>query len=548
MKLLFTIALCAAALPLHSEIIRVSPGADPQNTATGASWDSATNFQRALALAVEGDEIWVEEGRYAPDEGQGQTDDLAFSSFSLADGIALYGGFSGTELTREPTGGTSLLSGTLTPDDAESPIFSSRIIRVPGGSGTIMDNFTVSFTDNPETIPPNSTLIAFEISGRGEPLISRCHVTGSGNNPAITAQGGTFVDCTIIGGASTGLEARFAPASSIINCTFLGSETGAINLRGDDATITGCTFEGNSTSGFGGAIKVSFADAIIDRCRFDGNSSGRSGGAIDLDNGATATISNSLFTNNAAGTSLAFFAGGAISIDARDGMEGSATITGCTFVRNSSPDDLGGAIDNGGSGTTITNCIFWENTSAESEPDAIENTIANFGGATPTISNSIVQHSGGSGAGYDTDAGIDGGGNLDTDPLFVGANDFQLSDLSPAINAGAAAAAFGDTDLAGNPRTAGPAPDMGAFEFTNTVSPVPMLSLSIATTSLDGQTFPLLIYPSDLDVIVEQSTDALRSWDEVSDLVLVSTDDGIMTVRTPSPVEAGAVFFRLRAN
>ena len=548
MKLLLTLALFAAPPLLHAEIIRVRPDADPGNTATGASWDSATNLQRALATATEGDEIWVAEGTYVPDEGQGQTDDSIGSSFSINNGIALFGGFAGTESTREPTGGTSLLSGSLTADDEENPVFSRCIVEIASGTGVILDNFSVSFSEDPEITFLSSAESALEIRGRNSPQVSGCHITGSGNDPAIFAFSGTFTDCTIIGGASTGLEANSSTPSSIINCTFTGSEDNAIELRGDDAIIAGCIFEGNFTPTFGGAIRIAFSDPTIDRCTFDGNSAGQSGGAIDLDRLSTATISNCLFTNNAAGTVQRFRGGGAINIDADDSMAGSATITGCTFVNNSSPGDLGGAIDNGGSDTTISNSIFWGNISAESAPDAITNTIANFQDATPTISNSIVQYSGGSGAPWDTDAGIDGGGNLDTDPLFISDTDFQLTPTSPAIDAGDPAAASGETDLAGNPRSSGTAPDMGAFEFLVSTPSVPTLDLLIDLTTVEGETFPTLTYVSSAEITVEQSTDGLRSFGEATDLITLSTNADTITVRSLSPVGSSPVFFRLRSE
>lgn len=67
----------------------------------GSSWANAyPHLQSALAVATAGDEIWVAAGVYYPDEGTGQTDNDPASSFRLKSGVAIYGGFAGTETAR----------------------------------------------------------------------------------------------------------------------------------------------------------------------------------------------------------------------------------------------------------------------------------------------------------------------------------------------------------------------------------------------------------------------------------------------------------------
>jgi hypothetical protein len=65
------------------------------------------------------------------------------------------------------------------------------------------------------------------------------------------------------------------------------------------------------------------------------------------------------------------------------------------------------------------------------------------------------------------------GTNLTADPLF-NAGAFTLRSTSPLIDRGdASLVAAGELDLAGNPRSAGAAPDMGAFEFQPPAAPPP---------------------------------------------------------------------------
>ena len=147
------------------------------------------------------------------------------------------------------------------------------------------------------------------------------------------------------------------------------------------------------------------------------------------------------------------------------------------------------------SNPTMTNCILWGNTA--SNGDEIYNTSS----TTPIIGYCDIAGSGGSGS-WDTSLGSDGGGNIDTDPLFVDPrffdpngpddNNLRLQYSSPCIDAGNNTAVptdandideDGDTnepipwDLDGKPRfiddpntaDAGngtpPIVDMGAYEF-----------------------------------------------------------------------------------
>ena len=69
--------------------------------ADGLSWATAfTHVQDALALVTRGDEIWVAEGTYYPDEGAGQSDNDRSATFQLVSNVGVYGGFAATETMR----------------------------------------------------------------------------------------------------------------------------------------------------------------------------------------------------------------------------------------------------------------------------------------------------------------------------------------------------------------------------------------------------------------------------------------------------------------
>ena len=88
--------------PIHSA--HADPGvlyAAPSAVGNGdcSSWANACTLQTALANAISGDEIWVKRGVHYPDT-TGLSDPRT-ATFTLKNGVALYGGFAGTETKRD---------------------------------------------------------------------------------------------------------------------------------------------------------------------------------------------------------------------------------------------------------------------------------------------------------------------------------------------------------------------------------------------------------------------------------------------------------------
>ncbi|MDX1439999.1 MAG: hypothetical protein R3284_08865, partial [Rubricoccaceae bacterium] len=84
--------LCGSA---SAQVIYVDTDATGANN--GTSWgDAYTDLQDALAVASSSSEIWVAEGVYKPTNTSDRT-----ISFVLTDGVELYGGFDGTETSRD---------------------------------------------------------------------------------------------------------------------------------------------------------------------------------------------------------------------------------------------------------------------------------------------------------------------------------------------------------------------------------------------------------------------------------------------------------------
>jgi hypothetical protein len=89
---LFTLAILGiAGTSIAQSRFYVNPLANGQNN--GSAWaDAFTDLHNALAIASQGDEVWVAEGEYRPDTATNRD-----RSFVLKSGVKFYGGFNGTE-------------------------------------------------------------------------------------------------------------------------------------------------------------------------------------------------------------------------------------------------------------------------------------------------------------------------------------------------------------------------------------------------------------------------------------------------------------------
>jgi len=238
------------------------------------------------------------------------------------------------------------------------------------------------------------------------------------------------------------------------------------------------------------------------------NNAAVAGGGLfnDGSNSGTAspTVLNSIFAGNTAEngsqSGTRFRSGGAIFDDGNGGTT-SPTLTNTTIAGNSAVDGGGLANDGRNSGTAapnLTNSILWDNTASNSA-----NQILNDN-ATPSVSYSIVEGSGGSSS-WDSALGTDDGGNLDENPQFTDGDgpddtygtaddDLRLKGPgsgtpSPAIDAGDNTGISLDKAFGGNDRKVdvgsitdtgngtSPIVDMGSYESVGDALPVELAFL-----------------------------------------------------------------------
>ena len=423
-KRLWMSGLCAVlflAPSAHAAVLRVKADA-PGPARDGTTWATAfLKVSDALSGASPSDEVWVAAGTYV-------------ETISLKSGIALYGGFAGTETERAQRNSTAHV--TILDGDKAGSVITARAdvtqmavvdgFTIRNGSGTFEGSGPLGggFFGSGAAVTLANNVITGNYLEKG---CSHCGPSGS----AIYAGGGTYV---IRGNRIEGNDSTYwlyGPAISISG-TY---------------TLIGNVIRGN---GPGAAIQVADSGYIVGNL-IQGNRSG-------IDVWGAVTIANNTIVGNSMGQMTAS-SGEAIQVH-----EGTATIVNNIIAFNDS--GIQRASDQANVVLRSNNVFhnwFWDGTTW---------LIQDFQGLPdPT--------------GQD--------GNISADPLFAdrAEKDFHLSGESPCRDAGDdSVVQVGETDLDGNPRIQGPHVDIGAYEAT---PPVPFRAWRVKADAPgpahDGQTW-----------------------------------------------------------
>lgn len=405
-----------------------------------SAWADACSLQTALSIAVAPAEIWVKEGVYKPITEPGNVTD----SFSLHNGVAIYGGFAGVETAREQRDwqeNLTILSGDIEGDDLNED-----------------GNFIIEDVD--------------EIVG----LNSRHVVVGNAVDETSVLDGFVITAGSGIGYDGAGILLINGSKPLLVNLTIIGNEAdtgGGMQINNSGPTVINCGFYYNFASYRGGAIRdCGNITTNLINCAFVGNVSIESHGAAietnySIGSGGVLRIVNSLFSQNYTAYSVA----GIFADNAR------LELYNVTFSENISELGDPAVVYSYQSIWTIGNVIVWGNHS----PENIEFRRDTWYYSPMNVINSDIHGCGVSGATWNTDfCGDDGGGNVQVDPLFVSPQwgDFRLGQSSPVIDAGNNnfVPAGITTDLDGNARFVDmplvpdtglgtpPIVDMGAYE------------------------------------------------------------------------------------
>ena len=175
-----------------------------------------------------------------------------------------------------------------------------------------------------------------------------------------------------------------------------GSNGGGLyNFSGSSPTLTHVIWRGNVANGDGGGLYNLGSSPTLTNAIFEGNFANDDGGGM-YNSGSSPTLTNAIFTGNTATDS----GGGIVNSSASNPVLTNVTLSGNTAATG------GGGISNSNSGPLLQNVILWDNR-ATNDPS-----IRNTGTSAPTIRHGLV-------AGGLPIGSVDGGNNLDVDPLFV---------------------------------------------------------------------------------------------------------------------------------
>ena len=416
--------------------------ANVSGTQDGRTWATAyTTIQEGIELAVAagGGEVWVAAGVYDEERTSILHDErVDTGSLVMREGVHLYGGFTGMETERSRRRwdyNATVIDGST----ARGGLPAYHV--VVGANDATLDGFTVTGG----CADGDFDLYDPRLNGGGmynyftAPAVMNCMFT---ENSAANG-GGLYNELS---------------SSTVTNSSFVGNAArwdggGIYAVRVDSFweaarfTVTDCTFVDNDAGYSGGGMygyhrswdfpPPEHGGILVRNCRFSGNSANSGGGMCAASpNSLSPVVINCTFAEN-----TARLKGGGMVIGVGPGPPSSygasPKVTNCTFHNNAAEEAGGLYVSNDVLGffflPEMRNCIFWNDL-----PEEIVLAAEPF---WPIVTFSDVQ------------GGFEGPGNVDADPLCVGADagDFRLRADSPCVDAGERIYGLTD-DFEGDPR------------------------------------------------------------------------------------------------
>ena len=354
-------ALVLISLLAFGGIGRVSAGsiiyvrAGGAGRRNGSSWANAYgSLQRALTVAVSGQQIWVAEGTYTPVPGTNRA-----ISFHLKNGVAVYGGFAGTETLlsqRRPWLNPTILSGDIGVAGSASDNSYHVVVASGVSSTSILDGFRIRGGKANGAAPNNRGAGLYNVGG--SPTLRNLLFSG---NSSSALGGGMF--------SSLG-----APVLErvIFSSNVAGTAGGGLYNLSGTPHLRNVIFNANSAStsgvGSGGALYNHGGAGTINDVTFSNNFAADAGGAVFNGNGSTARFVNVTFSGNTANST-----GGGMNNNAS-----SPTLINVTFDNNSGGDAGGSMYNAAKSSPHAYNSIFWSGD------------VADDGTGAPAVSYSVM--------------------------------------------------------------------------------------------------------------------------------------------------------------
>lgn len=392
----------------------------------------------------------------------------------------------------------------------------SAVLQIGNGGKLHMEGCTFSGNENTKS-GTYATCFAFNLSNDAASELYATNCVFTGNNgysggvaymnggPNTTA---TFEDCVFSQNdavQSAGvISANGSTALTVKRCQFIdnGSLTSVVDGGGALAfwapqglssdvrwNFSDCLFKGNKCGGHGGAMVLpsnAFIKPSFVRCNFEGNESAKCGGALGSSNGDANNgtynleVSECVFKGNKAGN-----VGGAVSFRTNNGDADNSLVRlrNSLFVNNSAAKNGGAVYLVAGTKSSMENCTVVSNSTAMASGQgagiyhrwgmAVINSIITYNKCAGDVyeTGNFWQYA--NGYSYSLEYPASSSTNfkaanncLTVEPKFDA--EFKPAGRnSPLVNAATTLDWMSDaTDLAGNARIFGAAPDIGCYERT----------------------------------------------------------------------------------
>lgn len=419
---------------LHANIHYVSPsGGGSMNATSWANAAPGTQLQAVINAAAVGDSVWVACGTYYTTTGSDRT-----ISFSMREGVSIFGSFAGTETlvsqrTFNTTGPCSILSGEIgspgLSDNSYKVIYNQDLTN-----SAILDGFIIR-DGNDERSPTSFG------NGLGGGIYNHGFNPGGYCHPVIR------------------------------NCVFTNNAAG---------------FGGGAfNNGYNGGN----AEPIYINCVFDDNHAYVEAGGMDsygVGGNASPTLYNCIFYHNTSATNV----GGMYCWGGNSGGNSNPVMINCMFLNNraytgycggfiASNIDENLTTSSGTANITLQNCILWGNDApGEGQQFYIQGNgaevLANYT-AIDSVGHNGVHSISGSGTGnqFIYPGMVDTANPRGPDGHWLTYDDgLRLVLGSPAINMGNNIGTF-PVDVVNNTRTMGLTTDIGPYEsYYSSLEPV----------------------------------------------------------------------------
>ena len=282
----------------------------------GTSWAKAfSSLSDALNVASDKTSIWIAKGTYYPSETNDRSD-----TFLIPYGMGLYGGFQGTEKSKNERKyplPASILSGNI--GDPNDKTDNSYHVVTLAHQTVTLDGLTIS--DGYAMYEGHSRNADCFGGGLYIPKVS--NIQTEHIRP-------TLSNMTFYNNSATNGGAIFAFTNVVLKIS-------------DSIFLNNKALNGEYHDGMGGAIYISYNGVLeVYNSEFEYNSADAMGGAVMLDYGCTGVIHGNYFRYNQVDKGN----GGALGAFDRDSQMGKTEITvnDCIFEYNNANNGYGGAI------------------------------------------------------------------------------------------------------------------------------------------------------------------------------------------------------------